>query len=238
MIVITMAGHSSRFFKAGYKQPKYMLKLNGKSIFEWSIYSFVKYFQTEDFTFIIKRDEEIKKFIEGEIESLGILNYSIVELNNNTRGQAETAYLALKGKVQDFPIIIFNIDTIRYGYVKPDFINNCDGYLEVFYDEGEHWSFIESGADNLVLRTTEKIKISNLCSDGLYYFKSQKLFCKIFEEALEANDLVGNEFYVAPLYNKLIEKGGKVMFHEVSVNCLDFAGTPSEYEYLLEKKGK
>ena len=40
MIVIPMAGLSSRFTKAGYTKPKYMLPLAGKSVFAHSIESF------------------------------------------------------------------------------------------------------------------------------------------------------------------------------------------------------
>ncbi|MHA3893497.1 glycosyltransferase family 2 protein [Acinetobacter sp. GXMZU3951] len=237
MILITMAGLSSRFSRAGYQLPKYMLELDGKSLFEWSVSSFKKYFKTEDFTFVIRSSDEIRTYVEAKIKLLGILKYNIIELSNDTSGQAETAYLALKNNIIDFSIIIFNIDTIRYDYIKPDFIDECDGYLEVFYDEGEHWSFIDPGVDGLVLRTTEKLKISNLCSDGLYYFKSQKEFCRIFEEALNSNELVNNEFYIAPLYNKLIEKGKIIKYYEISSRYLDFSGTPVEYENLLKKMG-
>ena len=38
-IVITMAGSGSRFKKAGYAQPKYMIKVKGRTLFEWSMES-------------------------------------------------------------------------------------------------------------------------------------------------------------------------------------------------------
>jgi len=235
MIVITMAGLSSRFARAGYQLPKYMLELNGKSVFEWSVSSFRKYFKTENFTFVIRSNSQIRKYVEDKVKILGIEYFSIVELSDDTRGQAETAYLALKNYEEEFPIIIFNIDTIRYDYTKPSFINECSGYLEVFYDEGDHWSFIEPGPNQSVLRTAEKNKISNLCSDGLYYFKSQKEFCRVFEEALNSEDLVNNEFYIAPLYNRMIINGKNIMYKEIPLSLLDFSGTPDEYEELLKK---
>ncbi|EKO3985769.1 capsular biosynthesis protein, partial [Vibrio fluvialis] len=42
MIMIPMAGMSSRFFKAGYSKPKYMLEAKGKTLFEHSVLSFEK----------------------------------------------------------------------------------------------------------------------------------------------------------------------------------------------------
>ncbi|WP_082877323.1 glycosyltransferase family 2 protein [Comamonas thiooxydans] len=236
MILITMAGLSSRFSKAGYSVPKYALEYDGRSIFEWAVRSFEKYFQDEFFLFVLRPDEFAATFVENSVKDLGIKKYRIIRLDRDTRGQAETAYLALKEFNEDFPVIIFNIDTIRYGYIKPEFLSNCDGYLEVFRGEGSHWSFVEPGPDLTVTRTTEKERISDLCSDGLYYFKSHIEFCRIFEDALNAGEETKGEFYIAPLYNKMIKAGAKIKYDVIEIDQIDFCGTPSEYENLLEKR--
>ena len=36
-IIITMAGVGSRFKKAGFSQPKYMISVKGKTLFQWSM---------------------------------------------------------------------------------------------------------------------------------------------------------------------------------------------------------
>lgn len=236
MIIITMAGLSSRFFKAGYKKPKYALELCGKTLFEWSVKSFINFFEIEYFLFVVRPDDFAESFVINEVKKLGIKNYGIFRLNSDTRGQAETAYLALKPYEKDFPITIFNIDTIRYNYEEPNFISDCDGYLEVFLGEGEHWSFVEPGPSQSVIRTTEKQRISNLCSDGLYFFKSQLQFRKIFEQAVESHDQVKGEFYIAPLYNRIINQGGVVKYNIIGCHQIDFCGTPDEYENLLREK--
>ena len=236
MILITMAGLSSRFFQAGYQSPKYSLDLFGSTVFEWSINSFKRYFDSESFLFVIRPDNFSKNFLKESAQRLGISKYYIFQLNEDTRGQAETAYRALQSYDQDFPIIIFNIDTIRHNYQKPEFIDLCDGYLEVFQGEGTHWSFVDPGPDARVVRTTEKDRISDLCSDGLYYFRSQLEFCKVFEQALAENDQVRGEFYIAPLYNRIIKSGAIVKYELIKSNQLDFCGTPVEYESLRKKK--
>ena len=38
-VVITMGGLGSRFRKAGYTVPKYMIEAKGKTLFEWSMIS-------------------------------------------------------------------------------------------------------------------------------------------------------------------------------------------------------
>ena len=42
-IIITMAGLGSRFRKAGYNCPKYMIEAKGKTLFDWSMDSLLGY---------------------------------------------------------------------------------------------------------------------------------------------------------------------------------------------------
>lgn len=236
MILITMAGLSSRFSKAGYKVPKYALDLCGISLFEWAVRSFERYFDSERFVFVVRPDQFAKNFVLNSVREIGIRSYEVFCLEHDTSGQAETAYLALRPYIDDFSVTIFNIDTIRYNYQGPKFLSECDGYLEVFRGDGEHWSFVDPGPNESVLRTTEKNRISDLCSDGLYYFKSQLQFRRIFERAVIEDEKVKGEFYIAPLYNRLIEMGGVVKYDVINPEQIDFCGTPDEYEALRKKK--
>jgi len=230
-----MAGLSSRFFKAGYHEPKYKLEILAESVFAHATKSFSRYFDTDLFVFVIRDVFNTKFFVQSEIARLGIKNFKIVTINYETRGQAETAYLGLKEINSNESVTIFNIDTLRYDYKKPEELDSWDGYLEVFEAEGEHWSFVEPGYKNRVIRTTEKDRISNLCSDGLYYFKTKELFMKTFETASRNEELVRGEFYVAPLYNKLISDSLDIRYDIINLDQIDFCGTPDEYESLAKK---
>ncbi|MDR0579038.1 MAG: glycosyltransferase family 2 protein [Campylobacteraceae bacterium] len=230
-----MSGLSSRFFKAGYHIPKYQLPLGKYSVFYHAIYSFKYYFDKEKFIFICRDIYNTVEFVQKEATKLKIRNFDIIVLDDETRGQAETAYLGLKRYKEDFPVYIFNIDTIRHNYIKPDFIDECDGYLEVFRGLGEHWSFVLPDIQGNVLKTTEKERISDLCSDGLYYFKSKNRFQDIFFESLRNNNTVFGEYYIAPLYNILIAHGASIKYDIADIKHIDFCGTPNEYELLCLK---
>lgn len=221
-----MAGLSSRFFEKGYTIPKYMLDLNGVSIFEWSLSSFKNFYDSDFFIFIILDHYDTRKFIEEKIKKTGIINFEIVTLNEKTKGQADTVYQGIKNINIDQEIYIFNIDSKLNRFEKIN-TESIDGYLEVFQGEGEHWSFIVPGKECKVLKTTEKNRVSNLCSNGLYYFKSSNLFKKIIEEEIINFD--ENEIYIAPIYNKYISLGMNIIFKEVSINDTSFCGTPQEY---------
>ncbi|ELZ6526290.1 capsular biosynthesis protein, partial [Campylobacter jejuni] len=54
IIIFPMAGLSSRFAKAGYDKPKYMLDLKGNSVFFHAVNSFKKYFKDFKFLFVYR----------------------------------------------------------------------------------------------------------------------------------------------------------------------------------------
>ena len=236
MFIIPMAGLSSRFFKAGYTKPKYQLDLSGETVFSWSVRSFERYFKTDKFVFIYRDVYETKNFLEEEIAKLGISDYELVCLPAETLGQADTVYQGIVNINGDESLYIFNIDSRIIDFVKPKWADECDGYLEVFKGEGDHWSFAEpDGNTNKVLRTTEKERISELCSDGLYYFKHKSIFESLFLDTKFKGNTTKNEYYIAPLYNELISQGGKVFYDLIPADKILFCGTPDEYLALLNK---
>lgn len=161
-IIIPMAGLSSRFTKAGYILPKYMLYAVDRSLFNVAVSSFEKYFKSCRFVFIARDIFDTKKFIEKECELLGITDFKIVILSYLTKGQAETVLKGVEGAsiTSEESILIFNIDTFRPNYTFPENIGLCDGYLEVFKGDGANWSYAktENGDDSRVVETAEKKK--------------------------------------------------------------------------------
>ena len=240
--IFPMAGLSSRFSDAGYTVPKYQLELHGATVFEYAVVGFNRYFSDNNFIFAYRGGDEVAEFITGKCLAMGIpeANLKLVQLNEVTSGQAETVRLAIKGGEipKNEAIVIFNIDTFQSDFVLPEFCNNEEilGYLEVFKAEGEHWSFVEPGENNKVLHVTEKERISEYCSSGLYYFRRSDDFCKAFDKTrgIRTEDLQGGERYVAPLYNALINKGLDVRFKLIPANNLTFCGTPSEFDKIVD----
>lgn len=237
MIMIPMAGMSSRFFKAGYSKPKYMLEAKGKTLFEHSVLSFEKYFKDELFIFVIRDVYETKKFVIDQVKKLGIKDFKIVCLDVETKGQAETVFLGLDDIDDNESLTIFNIDTFRPEFSYPDLSSKEDGYLEVFQGSGDNWSFVlpENEESTLLVETAEKRPISDLCCTGLYYFN------KVSDFKLSYNDYLNKpkelwekgELYVAPLYNFLIKNGKSIHYHKIERDEVIFCGTPDEYDDFL-----
>lgn len=237
-IIFPMAGLSSRFTKAGYDRPKYMLDVDGNTVFYHAVNSFKKYFSNCKILFIYRDIQNTKDFIENECMSMNINSFELIELDYKTEGQAHTVALGLeKANIQDDEsILIFNIDTFRPNFELPQEIDfdTVDGYLEVFEAKGDHWSFVLSKDkdSNKVIKTTEKERISSLCSSGLYYFKKTIDYNRVFKEIEKKNDKSKNEYYIAPMYNYLIKEEEDIRYSQISLDEIVFCGTPYEYEAL------
>lgn len=236
MIVIPMAGLSSRFTAAGYDRPKYMLPLLNRPVFDFSVATFRDVFSSEDFLFVATRYPGIEAFIADRLSALGVVKYRLVLLDAPTRGQAETVMMGLdRAKTsEDEAITIFNIDTFCLGSFAPPKRRFPDaaGTLQVFRGEGSNWSFIEPDSQNegCVVRTTEKLPISDYCCTGMYSFARVDSYRRAFEKELVARQ--ATELYIAPMYNHLITDGERVRYDLISRNEVVFCGVPTEYEAL------
>lgn len=233
-IVITMAGLGSRFRKVGYTVPKYMIEVKGKTLFEWSIISLEGCKKDlNQYIFITMKNEsvDVKAFIENKCSMMGIDNYHIILLDYLTDGQATTAKLASKFWNKDNGLLIYKIDT----YVEPGEIQSDkfkgDGFIPCFHAEGDHWSFVRLDSNGKVAEIKEKQRISNYCTLGAYYFKTCQFYESLYEDYYgETQKLVNGEKYVAPLYNYLLSKGGKIYISNIDSQKVHVLGTPEELE--------
>lgn len=238
-IIIPMAGLSSRFSKAGYTLPKYMLYIKDKTLFNLAVSSFEKYFKTCKFVFVARDVYDTPRFVGEECKLMGIADYQVV-VTEPTRGQAETVFKGVEGA--NIPagesILIFNIDTFRPGFTFPEGMDSWDGYLECFVGDGANWSYAktEDGTpETCVIETAEKKEISNFCSTGIYHFKHAADFVSAYHEN-ETTPINGvKELYVAPLYNFLIRDGKNIHVDIIRREEVIFCGVPKEYEDFLRE---
>ena len=138
----------------------------------------------------------------------------------------------------DDHILVFNIDTFRPNFCWPnDFnIKEISGYLETFIGEGANWSnVLPIEGTNRVKLTAEKKQISKYCCTGVYYWRSVSLYKRVFDlyKEKDVSVLDGGEYYIAPMFNYIINEGGDVRFSVIEKKEVIFCGVPEEYESLL-----
>lgn len=237
-IIVTMAGLGERFRKAGYNCPKYMIEAKGRSLFEWSMDSLKDYFPYADQTiFIVRAEDNAREFIGSHCANLGIFPIQIIELDHCTDGQATTAMLAMPYCRQELPVMIYNIDTYVEPYAMQFSAIAGDGHIPCFHAEGDHWSFVRLNEQGQVVEVKEKVRISDLCSLGAYYFSSAELYEQLYKEFYEGqNRSEQKEKFIAPMYNFMLEKGMNVTVSVVDQSCVHVLGTPEELEHFLSEK--
>ena len=235
IVIITMAGLGSRFRKAGYSCPKYMIEAKGKTLFEWSMDSLIGYNQyVSKYIFVVRKEDDSEKFIRSHMAKYGISNIEIVGIDHMTDGQATTCMIAIPHCDPEEDIMVYNIDTYvePYGMKYEDI--SGDGHIPCFHADGDHWSFARLDSDGNVVEVREKERISDNCTLGAYYFKSAGLYQKLYEEYYaDDSRMEKNEKYIAPLYNFMIEKGMRVTISIVDSGKIHVLGTPEELDVFL-----
>lgn len=227
-----MAGLGSRFKKAGYSVPKYMIEVHGKSLFEWSMKSLSEFSSAEmKYFFIVRKEDQAQSYIKEQLLQLGIASYEIIEIDHLTDGQATTVMFASPFWKKAAPLFIYNIDTyVEEGEIKSGQIQG-DGFIPCFNAPGDHWSFVKLDQSGKAIEVREKQRISDNCTLGAYYFKSCELYEQLYEEYyMDKSKYEGGEAYVAPLYNLLIQRGGSVFISHVATDKIHVLGTPEELD--------
>lgn len=235
-IIITMAGLGTRFRKAGYEMPKYMIKARGKTLFEWSMDSLLGYRgHVSKYVFVVRREDGAADFIREQSRRYGIHQVEVVEIDHMTDGQATTCMLAIPFCNPEESVLIYNIDTYVEPYeMKYEDIAG-DGHIPCFHAKGDHWSFARLDTEGRVAEVREKVRISDNCTLGAYYFSSAELYQRMYEEYYaDDSRMEKNEKYIAPLYNYMIEKGLSVTISLVDERKVHVLGTPEELQEFLK----
>jgi len=227
--VIPIAGLSSRF-REFTDIPKWALRIQGKSILELAARSILEP-ELNVSRIILVHNELHSELLTQILSKLDLaVPINTLPLNLTPNGQALSVMNALPSIGDDEPFIVWNGDTVlRDGWAKN--LSFDGNWLLLANLEGDHWSFaqIENG---FVQQTSEKVRISNHASVGLYAFDSKRQFAFAVE-----NDMSPGEIFVAPLYNKLLSSGDRV--RGILMSSEDFfpLGTPAEVISTCKKWG-
>jgi NDP-sugar pyrophosphorylase family protein len=234
-ILIPMAGEGSRFAKEGYTFPKPLIDVNGKPMIQRVVENLD--FDSE-YIFLVRR-EHIEKY-EGMLDTLeritnGRFNHVVVD--SLTEGAACTALLARDLIDDDEDLLIANSDQV-IDYEPENFnlirnTSNFDAVVFTFNAVHPKWSFVKTNSRGYITEVAEKKPISNIATCGIYWYRKGSDFVKYADQMIEKNIRVNNEFYIAPVYNELIEDGKSLVPFYVSK--MHGLGTPEDLRFYLDK---
>ena len=237
-ILIPMAGEGSRFVKEGYTFPKPLIDVRGKPM----IQSVVENLDFDCEYIFLVRKKHVEQY-SGLIDTLdritnGRFNY--VEVDGLTEGAACTALLAEKYIDNDEGLLIANsdqhIEYERENFITLKSLTNVDAMVYTFNAVHPKWSFVKTNSRGFVTEVAEKRPISNIATCGIYWYRRGSDFVKYAKQMIEKDIRVNNEFYIAPVYNELIQDGKTLV--PFYVHKMWGIGTPEDLRYFLEKSKK
>lgn len=237
-IIIPMAGMGVRFSDRGYKEPKPLIKINGKRIIEYILES---YSDEDEYVFICNevhlRNTDMEKILL-QLKPTA----KIISIPQHKLGPVYTIKPAYDYIEDESPVIVSYCDNPHI-WQYSDFKNfvqeqKLDGCILTHTGFHPHtlsntkMAFLKE-KNGMVEEIKEKESytdnpMSEHASTGTYYFSSGKNMKKFFDQALEENITYNGEYYVTLVYNLLIKKGLRVGYYDTDL--VTVFGTPDEVE--------
>jgi NDP-sugar pyrophosphorylase family protein len=228
-VVIPMAGRGKRFAECGFKAPKPLIPVLGKPMYSWAVDG-LPLDSSSRLIFICLREHLEDTALETDIQNrYSRFSPQIISLNQVTEGQACTVLTSRERVDTNEDLLIFNADTYCPTTLKhalANFSRPVDGVLDVFRGKGDHWSFALADQEGRVLETAEKRRISEWATTGLYYFRKGSDFVLHAESMIRSGERSNGEFYVAPVYNRMIAAGADIRINPIEQIWV--LGTPEE----------
>lgn len=244
-IVIPMSGLGSRFVEKGYRHPKPLIKVEGRTMIDWVVSMFPG---EKDFTFICRDSHLQETAMAAELNRLAPEG-KIVAIEGHKKGPVYALIQAFPQIKDDEPVIVTYCDYYMvWGYVtfkKEAFERKCDGALPCYTGFHPHlirksnlYASCRIDEEGNLVEIREKFsweenKEESFHSPGVFYFASGALLKKYCQIALERDLSLNGEYYVSLVYNPLVSDGLKVW---VPANIDYFCqwGTPQDLdEYLF-----
>jgi NDP-sugar pyrophosphorylase family protein len=233
-VLIPMAGEGSRFIKKGYTFPKPLIDVRGKPMIQ-------KVVENLDFIseyIFLVRKKHIQEYagLVDTLERITNGSYKIVEVDSLTEGAACTALLAKEHINSDEDLLIANSDQFieyqRQNFISLKDMTSVDAIVWTFNAVHPKWSFVKTNARGYITEVAEKRPISDIATCGIYWYRKGSDFVKYAEQMIEKNIRVNNEFYIAPVYNELIQdKKSLIPFY---VHEMWGLGTPEDLIHFKE----
>lgn len=234
-IIIPMAGLGSRFAVAGYREPKPLIPIRGVPMIRIVIEN-LRPSTPHRFVFVCQREHVETYKLRAALQEWAP-GSALVQLDGVTEGAACTV-LAAASEIDGSPLMIANSDQYVDASID-DYLSRCDdggdGMIMTMTSVDPKWSFVGLDSRDLVNRVAEKDPISDEATVGIYNFTRGDDFVAAAGRMISLGKRVNNEFYVAPVYNEMLEDGATVRFHNIGTDLEGMygLGTPADLDRFL-----
>lgn len=228
--IVPLAGRGSRFSNHGYEIPKPLIHVGGKPMILRAIDS-LSGIKVSSYIFIALKEHEDQFHLRELLSKNVNAKTEFVFLEEVTEGQLCTVLKARDLMHADESVLIASSDTLVISDLAKDIENTrWDGIISVANLPGDQWSFARTNSEGSVVEVAEKKRISDNASTGLYFFRRAKDLISFGEEMIRNKETTRGEYYIIPVYQKLINVGLSVGISKA--NAMWDMGTPEAKEHF------
>ena len=217
-VIIPMSGMSSRFIAAGYKIPKYLIEVDGKTVIEHIIDLYPE--DTEFVCILNKKHYDETSAVDLLIDKLEGRS-TIRVIDPHKLGPVHSVLQVLDCIEDDEPVVVNYCDfSIKWDFEKfKDHVESteCDGSVICYTGFHPHmlgsdnYAFCRTEGER-ILEVREKQpftddKMSEFASAGNYYFKRGIYIKKYFQQLIDEDENINGEYYVSLIYNLMVRDG-------------------------------
>lgn len=236
-ILIPLAGKNLYFSEAEHPYPKPLIEFNGKTMIEHVIKNFDSITDEKKFIFIVNSEDCKKYHLDNVLNILTDHTCKIIKLNNETKGAACSAMMAVEFIDNNLPLIVSNADQLFDLEIQSviDKFKQSDAGVITFESIHPRWSYTRLDENSLVIETAEKRPISKNAIAGFYYFKKGSEFMNASSKMIKKDANLDGVYYISPILNELVLNNKKISEYKISNNKYHTFYTPSkikEYERL------
>lgn len=241
-IIIPMSGAGDHFAKAGYKDIKPLIMVDGKTMVEHVIDIFPG---EEDFIFICNAEHLKTTKIAGILKKAKPKG-QIIPIAPHKLGPVYAVLKAGDLIEDEEPAIVNYADFSVYwdyeDFKSTVFDNECDGCVTAYRGFHPHllwdglYAGIRASPDNNMIEIREKHsftkdKIDSFHSAGTYYFRKGAHIKKYFKLVMDRDINVKGEYYVSMAYQLMKEDGLDIYIYQLE-HFLQW-GTPEDLQEYI-----
>lgn len=218
--ILILAAGQAEFETHDGGHPICLTELAGHPVLELIVSHTHKFDNEPQYHFaLLKKD--MQKYHLDKVAKLLVPQAIVFGMTEKTQGSGCTALFAASQMNMDNELLIISANEIVYvdlAKVVADFRSrNLDGGTLTFRSVHPRYSYVRLNEDNLVIEVSQQNPISHHATAGIFWFARTSQFVKAVKNMIRKNNHVNGKFFIAPSFNQLILKQGRIGVQEIDL---------------------
>lgn len=215
-ILVLAAGHQNHSDTES-EYPVCLSEFDGRALIERLVDN-TRRISSAAYTFALRK-EEVERYHLDKVVELIAPNSRVVKIPKATRGSACTALLAASQFPSEEEVLVLSanelVDINLADTVDSFRAQGLDGGGLTFRSFHPRYSYFRLDDAGNVVEAAQKNPISLHATTGVFWFARAGNFVEAIKNMIRKNACIDGDFYIAPAFNEIILKQGRVGVQEI-----------------------